>query len=141
MEHTKNNALISGAAVGLGVEYGKNDEDTTLAHIMSDITSVLKHLGMITSTSHSSIRWHEKTRYYRVYDTFMKEDGLVLSDSICNYVPIKKGTVIGMRNSVPYRAKSTFVPVLFGKNRYKDIFGFVGKEIHPDGQQSAATCS
>lgn len=128
MDHTKSNAFISGARVGIGFEYGKNNHPETLHLIVRDIKKLLVHLGMTSG----KIKDHTspiRTRHYRIFNVLSKEEGVDIDPSIQNYTPILRNHPIGTKDGRPFLAPCNFIPILFGNNRYKDIFGFMGREI------------
>lgn len=136
MEYTKSNALISGAKIGIGFEYGKNEHPDTKEYIVRDITSMLAFFGMVSVPTDHTV--HPDTLYYRVFGVLPKEDGMVL-ESVENFTFIKEGQAIGTDKGSPMYAKQDFVPILFGNNRYKDIFGFLGENIPSHKESSRAT--
>lgn len=125
MNVTKGNALISDAKIGIGFEYGRDDEELHYNYIVRDIKIILSSMGMIDFMDKG---WNFDTKYYEVFDV-LRKDELILGTSIENFTLVKKGDVIGSKNNQDYQAPFDFIPILFGPNRYKDIYGFLGKEI------------
>lgn len=124
MRATKNNALMSAAKIGIAFEYGKNNDARALKNINSDIRRLLAHLGMIKGRPSAKRR---KTLWFDVYKTVPKPKGSRLLSSIKNYKLIKKGAQFGLNKHKPIVAQEDFYPILFGKNKYKDIFGFAAR--------------
>ena len=129
MDYTRSNALVSDATVGIGFEYGRNNHPLTLSMTVRDIQRLLFGMGMIALADETCKK--NDTIYYRVFDVIPKVEGVKLKELI-NLKEVKKGQIIGEKNGTPYLAPYDFVPILFGSNRYKDIFGFVGTRVHPD---------
>lgn len=127
MDYTKSNALISHVKIGIGFEYGRNGHPQTLKMIVRDTKKLLAFLGMRDRQTQKASM--VKTRYYRVSDVFPKSESVSIRADIQNYVPIAKGDPIGTKDGKPLLASCDFIPILFGNNRYKDIFGFLGREL------------
>ncbi len=125
MEYKNQNALISSAKIGIGFEYGKNDHALTLEWTIRDIKKILQHLEMIPNEELDN--FNQNTIYYRVFGALPKVEGMEIDKSIQNYHIIKMGQIMGFFIDKPMLAEQDFVPILFGKNRYKDIFGFMGE--------------
>lgn len=129
MELNSTNALVSQARIGIAFEYGPNDAETAdaIAHAIRDI---LRALSMISREDVSKRTMQTSpSSVYHVYDTFPKKPGDVLSPGTANFQPVQVGDVVAHTASgVPIRADRDFIPILFGENRYTDIFGFVGEE-------------
>jgi hypothetical protein len=128
MDYTKSNALISDARIGIGFEYGKNNHPDTLRLVTRDIKRLLVHLGMINEKTKEQLPF-VSTRYYRVFGVLSKEVCTTIDPTIRNYTPVSKNQPIGIKDDIPFLAPCDFIPILFGNNRYKEIFGFMGKEI------------
>ena len=127
MEYKNQNALISSAKIGIGFEYGKNDHPQTLEWTIRDIKKILRHLEMLPTEQVGD--FGQKTVYYRVFGTLPKTAGMEIDKAIQNYQLITKGQKIGTFEDKSMLAEQDFIPILFGENRYKDIFGFKGEEI------------
>lgn len=127
MEATECNALISDARIGLGFEFGGNDEETA-TFSMQQVLRVLLYMKMI-SEARIGPKTVSQKHVYRVYDTYPKKNTMHLSQTVQNFEQVNMGDVVAYENGVPVYAKKDFVPVLFGENRYKDMFGFVGEEL------------
>ncbi len=124
MNATKNNALISNAKIGIGFEYGKDNDARALANTVGGIKNLLSYLGMI---EHQIVKNRSKINYFNVYEAVSKPKGAKLLNSVKNYKLIKKGwpfATIGKKYFIT--AEKDFYPILFGEKRYKDIFGFAG---------------
>jgi len=153
MEINQNNALISGAKKGIAFEYGSNEKKTA-QKVTHDIQKLLQNLEMIPAQSMMSfrprsLRRAEKSReparddnqkeylvsrekrpkVYRVFSPFPKTPNMVLEQGITNFRPIAKGDIVARKGGESIQAERDFVPILFGENRYTDIFGFMGEEI------------
>jgi succinylglutamate desuccinylase len=126
MSETKNNALISNANIGIGFEYGKDRNQSTFDRTLRDILVILKTMGMIKK----SIRKRRgSTECYKVIGSVDKYPGSIVAKNIRNFRMVKKGDVIGTGEKNETRAKRDFYPILFGKNTYQKIFGFMGEKI------------
>ncbi len=124
MNATKNNALISNAKIGIGFEYGKDNDVAALKNNITGIKNLLSHLGMI---EYKVIKNRSKISYFNVYEAVPKPKGAKLLDFVKNYKLIRKGwpfATIGKKYFIT--AEKDFYPILFGEKRYKDIFGFAG---------------
>jgi len=126
MEHTKSSALMSEAKIGIGFEYGKNNHEKTASDIVVGIKRMLRLLDMLSFDEDG--KPNLATQYFKVIDVMPKDDSITL-ENLVNYHQVKKGQIIGQKNGQPVYAKEDFVPILFGNNRYKDIFGFIGKML------------
>jgi len=130
MECARGNALISDAKIGIAFEYGRNDHPETARRITRDIFRALSKLGMIENKDVSLDEMSvSKTRAYRVFATLPKTEGFILEKTIRNFHPLQKGEIVARRGGETLRAERGFIPILFGENRYKDIFGFMAEEI------------
>jgi len=130
MNATKNNALISAAKVGIGFEYGHDDDSRTHEAVVKDIAKILHHLGIVKEAVGDN-NWSGDTKYYDIKGTLSKI-GFELTAPLKNYELVKKGTLLGKKNGRDFYAEHDFVPILFGKNRYKDIYCFTADEIKPE---------
>ncbi len=130
MKHTDNNALISNAQVGLGFEYGRDKDELTFRAILRDIKKILSSLDMTENGSTPQDSWGgSKTDFYEVTGVVEKKDGYELGKEVKNFQCLKKGGIIASMNGKTILADHDFYPILFGKNRYKTIFGFTGDKI------------
>ena len=132
MKHTEHNALISGAKIGLGFEYGKDKDESTFKHVLNDIKKILKSLNIIAHENYNNEQTNAdslNTEFYEVTDTVKKPEGFILSDEVNNFTHIEKDTVLAKKGEESIIAEDDFYPILFGRNRYKDIFGFKGFKI------------
>lgn len=128
MRATKSNALISEARVGIGFEYGKDKSPKTYNDTVLGIKRLLAY--------HKMAPYREKNltksvEFYKVTKSIPKPEGFVVKKGIKNFSILKKGAVIGYnpRTKEKITAKESFYPFLFGKNRYKTIFGFSAQKI------------
>ncbi|GEM_PF-1011898 len=128
MKATKSNALISKARVGIGFEYGKDKSSKTYKETVLGIKRTLAYYRMTPSRGKMSTRHVE---FYEVNKSISKPEGFVVKKGIKNFLILKKGAVIGYNPKTKEKilAKESFYPFLFGKNRYKTIFGFSGQKI------------
>ncbi len=125
MNVTKQNALISGAKVGIAFEYGKDDDPVAVRKIVAGIKRLLIHLGM-TKGKISKIK--QKTLYFDVYKKVPKLQNATLLKSIRNYKLVRKGQTFATVGTEKIRAKENFYPILFGELKYKDFFGFAARK-------------
>lgn len=131
MKYTASNALISDAKIGIGFEYGREIDEETRTSTTRDIKRVLGLLGMIEQEGVPEVGWQKyETEFYEVYDVVKKEVGEVLEPRVKNFTLVKAGDHIATTSAgTRILAASDFYPVLFGENRYEDIFGFMGKRM------------
>ena len=124
MNATKNNALISNARVGVAFEYGKDKDKRTIRNTVIGIKRLLSHLGMIRGKLTKS---KNKTKWFVVYRSVPKPKKARLLANTKNYKLVKKGMPYAVRGDKKILAKTDFYPILFGKNSYKEIFGFAAR--------------
>ncbi len=127
MNATKNNALISQAKIGIGFEYGKDNQPRTLKETVLGIKRLFKHLGLIDS---KLPKRKVVTNCFNVTSSVKKPLGYTLLKGIKNYQLVSSGTVYATNGKEDLVAKKDFYPILFGEKKYKDIFGFSGKKIN-----------
>jgi succinylglutamate desuccinylase len=127
MEYKNENALISSAQIGIGFEYGTNEHPLTLAWTVRDIKKILQYLNMIPAEDLGV--FDQKLQQYRVFGVLPKKHGMEIDKNIQSYQLVTKGQQIGTDGDTLMYAEQDFVPILFGKNRYQDIFGFMGEEL------------
>jgi predicted deacylase len=129
MRATKSNALISMAKMGIAFEYGRDTDKNTYEGTKKGIERIFHHLGMITLKQRPSRR--ANIDFYDVFEGVPKPLGFIVSSKIKNFQLIKKGQVIGENpeSKKVTLASKDFYPILFGKNTYKEIFGFAAKKI------------
>lgn len=128
MKATKSNALISGAKNGIAFEYGKDKDKKACQETISAIERILQHLKM---TSSSKAPNNKSIEMYEAFGTVEKPKGFLVDRNIKNFKLVRKGTVIGRNKKTKQNiiSKRAFYPILFGKNTYKTIFGFMGKKF------------
>jgi lysine 2,3-aminomutase len=125
MNVTKNNALISQAEVGLGFEYGNDNDPNTLKKIVRDIKKLFSYLGLIKIKLRSN---KQTTNYFNVISEVKKPKGYKLLPEIKNYKLIRKNKAFATNGKDYLVAENNFYPILFGEKDYKTIFGFMGKK-------------
>lgn len=119
-------ALTYYCKAGISLEYGKDGDRLVYDKILKDIMVLLKKLGMINfKTKMVSV----KPELYRINETIKKQNGFKINNEIKNFKLIKKGDLIASSDSKSIKAKTNFYPILFGKNSYKDIYGFTAKKV------------
>lgn len=128
MSATKSNALISVAKLGLAFEYGKDKDRKTLSQTIDGIEKILKYYEMLEKTSKNLKK--EKTEFFEAFSTLEKPEGFVVAKQIENFKFVKKGSRVGIHpgTKVEIKAPQSFYPILFGKNSYTKIFGFMAKK-------------
>ncbi|MCD5381594.1 MAG: hypothetical protein LR008_03395, partial [Candidatus Pacebacteria bacterium] len=96
-----------------------------------DIKRILGSLKMIDDGLVPRQGWKDyQTEYYEVYNVLKREEGDVLKASVQNFVIVKEGDhIVTNSKGVKILADKDFYPILFGENRYKDIFGFLGNRV------------
>ncbi len=124
MEVSKKSALISGSKIGLAFEYGKDKDLKTLEGTMRGIVNILKAMGVVEGKCNPH---YKKTKVYVIQKPFPKTSSQKLIPTIQNFKFVKKGEVVAKDGGKYIRAPQSFYPVLFRKNTYKDIFGFMGE--------------
>ena len=132
MRYKSDNALISQAKIGIAFEYGLDDSETVLTATLHDIVVILMNYELIDLNPYSNPRVPSPSSVFDVYDAFKKdfEGDYILSDKIENFKQILNGEVVYKTNlNIAIVANEDFYPILFGKNRYKDIIGFIAKKI------------
>lgn len=122
MEATKNNAFISSAKAGIGLEFGKDKSPKTFHDTKKAVLLVLKKFGMVSGIKAEPQR---KKLYFHVLGPVLKPKGFKLSSKVRNFKLIKKGEIYATnKKDSKLKADMDFYPILFGEKRYKDIFGF-----------------
>ncbi len=132
MQYKSDNALISQAKIGIAFEYGLDDSEAVLQATLYDIASILKHYNLINQNPYAQRRITTKNSVYEVYGVVKKDflEEYKLSEKIENFKEIKAGELICTTSfNTQIIADEDFYPILFGKNRYKDILGFKAKRI------------
>lgn len=126
MNATKNNALISQAKIGIGFEYGGDNDSSALKNIVNDLKRLFYYLGLVNNKSKKRKR---VTQYFDVTVAVPKPPGYQLSKKVKNYKLVRKGETFAGNGTNFLVADENFYPILFGRKNYKDIFGFKGKKI------------
>jgi len=132
MKYRNSAALISNAKVGIAFEYGKDDSDFVLQATLHDIANILIHTNVIKSNPYKTKKHVQKTEMYEVYDAFNKNFSgtYTLNSSIRNFELCSSGsTVCTTESGEDIVASESFIPILFGENRYTSILGFKAKKI------------
>jgi succinylglutamate desuccinylase len=132
MKYKNGNALISQAKVGIAFEYGKDNSRQVLEATLHDIGKILVAYGLLNNNPYLSVRTEEGSRVFEVYDAFAKnfEGKYKISAGVENFVLQKEGTLLGVtENDYKIFAPESFVPILFGENRYTEILGFKARQI------------
>jgi|SRR3989339_866985 len=129
MVATESNALISNAKIGISFECGKDKSEQTYRETVRGITRSLEYLHMLPAHKKSS-RGKTCPSLYEAFAILPKPEGYVVYSRIKNFKLIKKGEPIGYHPATKKRilAPRAFYPILFGKNSYKTVFGFMGKK-------------
>lgn len=123
MSISNKHSLISSAKVGIAFEYGRDRSETTYRETIRGIIRILIGLGMTEGRLRRKKRSGE---YYRISRALEKPEGFSVGKDIENFKLVRKGQVVAGNGSQWLRAPQDFYPVLFGKNTYTDIFGFMG---------------
>jgi predicted deacylase len=127
MSATKDNSLISAAKVGIGFEYGKDGDEATYQGTLDGILDILGGLGMVEGRPKE--RKKPQTEFYRVSGPLRKEKGFTVEKGVRNFVLVRKGQVVARSGHGELLAPRDFYPVLFGRNTYTEIFGFMGERM------------
>ena len=123
MSISDKHSLISSAKVGIAFEYGRDRSETTYRETIRGIMRILIGLGMTEGRLRRKKRSGE---YYRISRALEKPGGFLVGKDIRNFKLVRKGQAVAGNGSQRLRAPQDFYPVLFGKNTYTDIFGFMG---------------
>jgi predicted deacylase len=108
-------------------EYGNNSIETT-NRTYDDLLSVLAEIGVVDQPNNLSVI--KTPSKFECYATFSKSIDDILEKNIENFKLVKNGDVVGHTiQGLPITAPTDFYPVLFGKNSYTTIFGFMAKKI------------
>jgi len=131
MRYGSDRAVISNAKIGIAFEYGDNDNKKAFESILFSIGEILCTYKIIKKNPYSSSLTKAKTKSYEVYDTYKKpcRKKCVLVKKVKNYKMINKGDCIARCGNETICADETFIPILFGENRYKEILGFRSRRI------------
>lgn len=127
MTVTKNNALISGAKIGIAFEYGSDNDNVSLKNTIVGVKRLLAHLNMISDDYLNETRNYPI--FFNVYKTIPKPKGAKLNKNIRNCILVKKGQVYAKVKDKSIIADNNFFPILFGEKKYEDIFGFAAKKM------------
>ncbi len=117
-------ALISQAKVGLGFEYGKNNDPRALKRAVNDIKRIFYYTGIVKNKLKEKKR---EPKYFDVVSKVEKPRGYRLLKKIKNYKIIRQGEIFAVKGKKTLTADEEFYPILFGEKNYKDFFGFKGK--------------
>lgn len=123
MKVTKDNALISNAKVGIGFEYGGDNDKKVLEKTINDIEKLLVYLKVLEGSNKNQIK--KEVKYFEINRVVSKPKGFTLLKNIKNYKIIKKGEIFAKNGEKTLKAKKDFYPILFGEKKY-DFFGFEG---------------
>jgi succinylglutamate desuccinylase len=126
MNVTKDNALISQAKVGLGFEYGNDNDPDTLKRIVKDIKRLFSYIKLIDVKLRNR---KQTTNYFSVISEVKKPKGYKLLPKIKNYKLIRKNKAFATNGKDYLVAKNDFYPILFSEKDYKTIFGFMGEKM------------
>ncbi len=126
MNATQDNALISAAPIGIGFEYGQDNDPVALRRTVDDITRLLHYLG-VTAVALSPP--DTPAQYFDVVAEVTKPPGYELLPDITNYQLIRAGQSFATNGTEQLRAEEDFYPILFGEKSYQHSFGFKGWRI------------
>ena len=135
MSISNKHSLISSAKVGIAFEYGRDRSETTYRETIRGIIRILIGLGMTEGRLRRKKRSGE---YYRISRALEKPEGFSVGKDIENFKLFRKGQVVAGNGSQWLRAPQDFYPILFGRNTYTDIFGFMGVRIENANQGNDA---
>ncbi len=126
MSISGNHALISSAKIGIAFEYGSDQSESTYQETLRGIMSILIGLGMVKGRLRRKRRISE---YYEVSQTLEKPVGFAIEKTIQNFKFVQKGGIVARSGEHILTAPQDFYPILFGKNTYTSIFGFMGVKV------------
>lgn len=123
MSISDKHSLISSAKVGIAFEYGRDRSEMTYRETPQGIVRILIGLGMMEGRLK---RKKFASEYYRISRAPEKPEGFSVGKDVENLKLVRKGQVVASNGLRSLRAPQDFYPVLFVKNTYTDIFGFMG---------------
>jgi hypothetical protein len=82
-------------------------------------------------TNSSKPAKNKSIEMYEAFGTVEKPKGFLVDKNIRNFKLVLNGAVIGHNKKLKQTiiSKRAFYPILFGKNTYKTMFGFMGKKL------------
>ncbi len=122
MSISDKHSLISSAKIGIAFVYGRDQSETTYRETHRGIMRILIGLGM---TEGRLRRKKHVGEYYQISRALEKPEGFSVGKDIENFKLVRKGQMVAGNGSQRLRALQDFYLVLFGKNTYTDIFGFM----------------
>ena len=130
MKYKSDKALISNAKIGIAFEYGANNDEAVFRSVLYSVCAILCAYSILDHNPYTNTYKSRKTDIYNIYDVYTKpEKKCILEKVIRNFHLVKRGDKIAECGSVSYYTDEAFVPILFGENRYTDIFGFKGRVV------------
>ncbi len=132
MRYKSEGALISAARNGLAFEYGANGDTRARNMALHDIGETLRFCGAVQHNPFESYAYAApRTIVYDVQDVYKKCcHAAELDGAVRNFATVRRGAIV---SRCPHhgedRAAQTFIPILFGENRYREYFGFIAKIV------------
>jgi succinylglutamate desuccinylase len=124
--HIGKKALTYYCKAGISLEYGKDNNISVQRKILEDIMIMLARLEMV---DYEFKEKKYKPELYRIKGTVRKKEKFKLNDVIENFKLVKERSLIASNGKEKEHAKESFYPILFGKNSYRDIYGFAAKKV------------
>jgi len=126
MDITKDNAFVSSANIGIGFEYGADDDPKTLKDTVNGIALIMRCMGFNVKTK---ARATKQKKCFRITESIPKPEGFVAMKNIKNYKLVLAGQVYAYNpiTQCVLKAEKDFYPIIFNEPRYTDIFGFMGQ--------------
>lgn len=119
-------ALTYHCKAGISLEYGKDKDSNVEKKILRDIMTMLANLDMVDFKSKVK---KNSSEFYKITGLIKKQVGFELNNEIKNFKIVKTGNLIALNGLKKKKAKFDFYPILFGKNSYRDIYGFAAEKV------------
>ncbi len=132
MSISDKHSFISSAKIGIAFEYRRDQSEKTYSETLRGILRILIGLGM---TEGRLRRKKYAGEFYGISRALEKPVGFSVGKDIENFKLVRKGQVVASNGSRQLHASQDFYPVLFGRNTYTDIFGFMGERIENMNQE------
>ena len=132
MTYKNDSFSISQAKIGLGFEYGIDSSKKVLEAILYDIANVLIHFKIIDKNPYKNIKENIATETFEVYDICERNftGSFKLTPEVNNFKLVKEGQVIAIiETGEKIQSTDDFYPIMFGENRYTNMFGFKARKI------------
>ncbi len=133
MDFNQKGSLIYQVDNGIAFEYGDSRDRRVEEMVLNDLGEVFVESCILKENIFKLKNFKkEKTIFYQVYDSFKKpkDEIWALNPNLENFkIFSKKNWVAENQKGKKIYSNDDFIPILFGKNRYENIFGFKAKII------------